>query len=59
MISAIANSTEAKLQIAAEQPFRGLGEPADIVGPALFLASEDAGWITGHCLAVEGGYLAR
>jgi glucose 1-dehydrogenase len=35
-----------------------LGEPEDIVGAALFLASDEARWVTGHCLFVDGGWLA-
>ena len=34
---------------------RRLGTPADIVAAVLFLASEQAGWITGQTLAVDGG----
>ncbi|KAL1305275.1 hypothetical protein AAFC00_002184 [Neodothiora populina] len=40
-------------------PFRGLGIPDDIARAALFLASEDAGWMTGVCLPVDGGFTAR
>lgn len=59
MISAIANNTEAKAEIEARQPLKGLGHPEDIAGAALFLASDDASWVTGACLPVEGGYLAQ
>ena len=34
---------------------RRLGTPADIVHAVLFLAGEEAGWITGQTLAVDGG----
>ena len=37
---------------------RRFGETNDIVGAALFLASDVASWITGHILVVDGGYLA-
>lgn len=33
------------------------GEPEDIAGPVLFLSSPAAGFITGECLVVSGGYL--
>ena len=32
--------------------------PADIAAAAVFLASEEAGWITGVILPVDGGMLA-
>ena len=35
-----------------------MGEPADMTGAAVFLASDDAGYVTGHLLAVDGGILA-
>jgi 3-oxoacyl-[acyl-carrier protein] reductase len=31
------------------------GEPADIGRAAVFLASDDAGWITGKILRIDGG----
>jgi len=34
-----------------------LGEVEDIIGPALFLASDASGFITGHAIPVDGGYL--
>ena len=36
---------------------RRLGTPEDIAAAALFLASEQAGWITGQILSVDGGRL--
>ena len=41
-------------RLAAAHPFRGMGEPEDIAKAALFLASEDASWITGGPLPVDG-----
>jgi len=36
-------------------PVKRLGTPEDVAGAALFLASEDAGWISGVVLDVAGG----
>ena len=38
---------------------RRLGEPADVANAALFLASDEARWITGVTLPVDGGYTAH
>lgn len=35
----------------------GRGEPADIAGAAVYLASDDARYVTGTCLLVDGGML--
>ncbi len=35
------------------------GEPRELVGPALLLASDAGSYITGQVLVVDGGYLAR
>lgn len=40
-------------------PLGRWGNPSELVGPALFLASEDASFITGTVLNVDGGYAAR
>src|SRR5262249_60273152 len=38
---------------------RRLGEPEDVANAALFLASDEARWITGVVLPVDGGYTAH
>jgi len=48
-----------KLQkIEAEVPLGYLAEPSDVVGSALFLASDASSYITGHTIVVDGGLLA-
>lgn len=43
----------------ARTPLARQGVPDDIVGPAIFLASDASAMVTGHLLAVDGGYLAQ
>jgi NAD(P)-dependent dehydrogenase (short-subunit alcohol dehydrogenase family) len=45
-------------QSVARHPLGRLGEPEDVAGAAFFLASDDASWITGVALPVDGGYTA-
>ena len=42
----------------ARMPLGRAGEPPEIAGPAVFLASPAASYVTGVCLAVDGGALA-
>jgi glucose 1-dehydrogenase len=41
----------------AQIPLGRLGEPEDIVGAILFLASDESRWVTGSTVTVDGGYL--
>jgi NAD(P)-dependent dehydrogenase (short-subunit alcohol dehydrogenase family) len=43
-------------RVTARTPLGRWGDPGDIAGPALFLASPDAQFITGITLPVDGGY---
>lgn len=42
----------------AVHPLGRMGEPDDVAGAAFFLASDDAAWVTGIVLPVDGGYTA-
>ncbi|MDM7956124.1 2-dehydro-3-deoxy-D-gluconate 5-dehydrogenase KduD [Blastomonas sp.] len=46
-------------QIMERIPAGRWGRPQDIAGAALFLASPASDYVTGHILAVDGGWLAR
>jgi 3-oxoacyl-[acyl-carrier protein] reductase len=46
---------EQKKALAAQIPMGDLGKPSDIANAVAFLASEGAGYITGHELHVNGG----
>ena len=46
-------------QIMVRIPAGRLGIPEDIAGAAVFLASPASDYVTGHVLAVDGGWLAR
>jgi len=38
-------------------PMKRLGQPDDLVGAAIFLVSDEAAYITGHTIVVDGGVL--
>jgi len=42
----------------ARTPFPRLGRPEDVAGAALFLASDDSGYVSGVNLLVDGGWMA-
>jgi NAD(P)-dependent dehydrogenase (short-subunit alcohol dehydrogenase family) len=46
-------------EIRKQHPMGRLGEPEEVAKAIAFLASDDASFITGAILAVDGGYLAR
>jgi NAD(P)-dependent dehydrogenase (short-subunit alcohol dehydrogenase family) len=45
--------------LVASLAIKRLGTPDDHVGPVLFLLSDEASWVTGHILAVDGGQITR
>jgi NAD(P)-dependent dehydrogenase (short-subunit alcohol dehydrogenase family) len=46
-------------RIAAGIPLRRIGQPEDIAYCALFLASNEASWVTGTNITVDGGAAAQ
>ena len=49
---------EARRRRTERIPMGRFGEVEEVARAALFLASDDASYVTGHTLAVDGGYLA-
>lgn len=43
-------------QVEAQTPLGRIGQPQDISGAAVFLASSDADWITGETFVIAGGF---
>jgi 3-oxoacyl-[acyl-carrier protein] reductase len=56
---ALFNTPEKIERMRGAVPLERLGEPADIAGAALFFASDDASFVTGQVLYVDGGALAQ
>ena len=52
---ALWDTPEAEVRSSAGTPLRRLGEPDDIAGAAVFLASKAGGWMTGQTVVVDGG----
>jgi NAD(P)-dependent dehydrogenase (short-subunit alcohol dehydrogenase family) len=59
LIAALLQQPEAVAEIERRTPMGRIGEPADIVGAVLYLASRAASLVTGHTLPVDGGFLAQ
>ena len=51
----VPQSEEQKRTIWEQQAIKRLGEPRDVAGAVLFLTSDDAAFITGQALVVDGG----
>ena len=59
LIGPILREPELVARIEAMTPLRRLAEPRDVAAAIAFLASAAAAMITGHVLAVDGGFLAQ
>jgi 3-oxoacyl-[acyl-carrier protein] reductase len=55
MIKPYLEDPQARKVLEDRQPINRIGEPADVSSAALFLASDDARWITGTILNIDGG----
>ena len=54
--SAGITESDMRKQVEAQTPLRRIGQPQDIAGAAVFLASDDSAWITGETFLISGGY---
>jgi 3-oxoacyl-[acyl-carrier protein] reductase len=58
MFSGVADTPEERARFAESVPLRRMSEPNDIAMAAIYLASDEAAFITGVNLPVDGGRLA-
>lgn len=55
----ITTDAEAVAGIGGLHPWGQLGTPDDVAKAAVFLASDDASWMTGHSMVIDGGFTAQ
>jgi len=48
--------SDTRKQVEAQTPLRRIGQPQDIAGAAVYLASNDSAWVTGETFVISGGY---
>jgi NAD(P)-dependent dehydrogenase (short-subunit alcohol dehydrogenase family) len=56
--SALLDGTDRGRELLMRTPMKRFGKIPELCGAAIFLASDAAAFITGQCIAVDGGFLA-
>jgi NAD(P)-dependent dehydrogenase (short-subunit alcohol dehydrogenase family) len=56
--SQLLDGSERGRELLMRTPMKRFGQITELVGTAVFLASDAASFITGQCIAVDGGFLA-
>ncbi|MBV8475983.1 MAG: SDR family oxidoreductase [Acidobacteria bacterium] len=57
-LAQVPDAAAARRERTAAHPLGRLGQPEDVAGLAVYLASAESSWVTGAVLPVDGGYLA-
>lgn len=58
VISKAPDPASVRAERIAVHPIGRLGQPDDVAGLAVYLASDESSWVTGSAFPVDGGYLA-
>ncbi|MBV8811992.1 MAG: SDR family oxidoreductase, partial [Acidobacteriaceae bacterium] len=56
--SQLLDGTDRGRELLTRTPMKRFGKISELVGSAVFLASDAASFITGQCITVDGGFLA-
>ena len=58
MNSVLVNNTDRGRELLSRTPMNRFGQPEEVAGAVIYLASDAASFVTGEILAIDGGYLA-
>ena len=58
LLDNLEDNADMAAEINRRHPLGGIGDPDNVARVAVTLASDDARWMTGVCLPVDGGYTA-